>query len=169
MPENSENSLEKVPFMSAIAEARFLTRTLAEPRPAGDSVKAAISRAYSRLVKAAEQLDLDSLSHNRVQDFWRGDTRAKPRGDELTLLAAAAKTARQHQQELERVGRDELFELRSRVARIESLIASAYPDMDRGELATTDGIRAQAKRILGATAGHESIRGFARDLHRRKA
>ena len=42
----------------------------------------------------------------------------------------------------------------------ENLLSAA----DRGELATADGIRAQAKRILGATAGHESIRGFARDL-----
>jgi len=42
----------------------------------------------------------------------------------------------------------------------ETLLSAA----DRGELATADGIRVQAKRILGATAGHESIRGFARDL-----
>ena len=34
----------------------------------------------------------------------------------------------------------------------ENLLSAA----DRGELATADGIRAQAKRILGATAGHES-------------
>jgi hypothetical protein len=42
----------------------------------------------------------------------------------------------------------------------EPLLAAA----DRGELATVDGIRAQAKRILDSPAGRESIRGFARDL-----
>jgi hypothetical protein len=42
----------------------------------------------------------------------------------------------------------------------EPLLAAA----DRGELATVDGIRSQAKRILDSPAGRESIRGFARDL-----
>jgi len=143
MSEKSRNPSEKVAFMSAIAEARFLTRQLAEPRPAGDSVKAAISRAYNRLLKAAdhlrkvEEIEVEDLSHNRVRDFWNGDRRAKPRGDELTILAAAAKTARQHkhQQELERVGRDELRQLRAQVTRIESILLTAYPNVDRRELA----------------------------------
>jgi len=42
----------------------------------------------------------------------------------------------------------------------ETLLAAA----DRGELASADGIRAQAKRILDTTGGHESIRGYARDF-----
>jgi hypothetical protein len=42
----------------------------------------------------------------------------------------------------------------------EPLLAAA----DRGELASADGIRAQARRILDSAAGRESIRGFARDF-----
>jgi hypothetical protein len=42
----------------------------------------------------------------------------------------------------------------------EPLLAAA----DRGELASVDGIRAEAQRLLTSPAGRESIRGFARDL-----
>lgn len=48
---------------SEIAEARNLVRRCAEPRPAGDSVKAAIMRAARRL----------KFGVNRTKDLWYGN------------------------------------------------------------------------------------------------
>jgi hypothetical protein len=50
---------------SSIDEARILIRRCAEPRPAGDLVKAAVRRASRRL----------GLSFSRTRDIWYGDAR----------------------------------------------------------------------------------------------
>jgi hypothetical protein len=52
-------------FPSALEEARFLVRKCAEPRPAADTVKAAIRRSSQRL----------QLSFTRIKDIWYGDAR----------------------------------------------------------------------------------------------
>jgi hypothetical protein len=45
---------------SSLDEARILVQRCAEPRPVGDSAKAAINRAAKRL----------GFSHNRTKDMW---------------------------------------------------------------------------------------------------
>lgn len=50
---------------SSISEAQTLVQRCAEPRPAGDQVKAAIRRASRRL----------GLSFSRTKDLWYGDAR----------------------------------------------------------------------------------------------
>jgi hypothetical protein len=52
-------------FASSIDEAQTLVRRCAEPRPAGDQVKAAVRRASRRL----------GLSFNRTRDIWYGQAR----------------------------------------------------------------------------------------------
>jgi hypothetical protein len=52
-------------YTSSINEAQTLVRRCAEPRPAGDQVKAAIRRASQRL----------NLPFSRVRDIWYGDAR----------------------------------------------------------------------------------------------
>lgn len=52
-------------YASSIDEAQTLVRRCAEPRPAGDLVKAAIRRASSRL----------DLPFSRTRDIWYGDAR----------------------------------------------------------------------------------------------
>lgn len=51
--------------MSSVVEASTLIRRVAEPRPVGDSVKAAIRRAARAL----------GFSFSRAKDIWYGDAR----------------------------------------------------------------------------------------------
>jgi len=52
-------------YASTLEEAQALVRKCAEPRPAGDQVKAAILRASRRL----------GLPFTRTKDLWYGDAR----------------------------------------------------------------------------------------------
>jgi hypothetical protein len=59
------DGLRKPPYASSIEEAQALIRQCAEPRPAGDRVKAAVRRASRRL----------DLPFSRTRDIWYGDAR----------------------------------------------------------------------------------------------
>src|SRR5580704_6141251 len=59
------SKLPKSPRASSINEAQMLVRRCAEPRPAGDQVKAAVRRASQRL----------GIPFSRVRDIWYGDAR----------------------------------------------------------------------------------------------
>ena len=59
------NKLPNSSYISSIDEARTLVRRCAEPRPANDSVKAAIRRASQRL----------EIPFSRTRDIWYGDAR----------------------------------------------------------------------------------------------
>ena len=97
--------------MSALCEARDLIREIAEPRPVGDTSKAAVRRAWRRL---------ETWTFNRVRDVWNADPRIRVRGDELDELrkVAAARRKETHQ----KAAADELSELRARIARLEQLL-----------------------------------------------
>jgi hypothetical protein len=58
-------TLPNSPCASSIDEAQALVRRCAEPRPARDSVKAAIRRASQRL----------EIPFSRTRDIWYGDAR----------------------------------------------------------------------------------------------
>ena len=64
-------------FSSPLAEAQALVRRLAEPVPAGDSTKAAISRSAR---------SLQNWTYNRVRDVWHADARVRIRAEELEEL-----------------------------------------------------------------------------------
>jgi hypothetical protein len=57
------DDLRKPSYASSIEEASALIRQCAEPRPAGDQVKAAVRRASRRL----------ELPFSRTRDIWYGD------------------------------------------------------------------------------------------------
>lgn len=97
----SENSENRGCVMSALIEAGGIVRKLAEPRPVGDSVKAAIRRSARRL---------RGWSISRVKDVWYGDKRICISGDELNELRRAAR------QQEEAKARDEYAELVERLA-----------------------------------------------------
>lgn len=79
------NLNRRVPMPNAaIADMQRIVRLAAEPRPAGDSVKAAIGRA-ARVLK---------IGHRRAYTFWHGydaavraDEADRLRAEELRLLA----------------------------------------------------------------------------------
>jgi hypothetical protein len=61
----SATKLPNSSHASSIEEAQTLVRRCAEPRPAGDQVKAAIRRASRRL----------EIPFSRTRDIWYGDAR----------------------------------------------------------------------------------------------
>lgn len=65
--------------MSAVAEAASLLRQVAEPRPVGDTVKAAINRAARRV----------AIRPSRVEDIWREEAKAI-RAEEMDAIRRAA-------------------------------------------------------------------------------
>jgi hypothetical protein len=69
--------------MSSVGEAATLIRQAAEPRPVGDSVKAAIRRAAMRL----------GFSFSRSKDIWYGDARRIDAGEMDALRGLAARYA----------------------------------------------------------------------------
>jgi hypothetical protein len=69
-------------YASSIDEAQTLVRRCAEPRPAGDQVKAAIRRASRRL----------GLPFTRTRDIWYGDAR-RIDAEEMDRLRHGAENA----------------------------------------------------------------------------
>src|ERR1700737_3261579 len=69
-------------YASSIDEAQTLVRRCAEPRPAGDQVKAAVRRASQRL----------GIPFSRVRDIWYGDAR-RIDAEEMDRLRRGAEKA----------------------------------------------------------------------------
>lgn len=135
--EKSENLPEStVLLMSAVCEASSLMRSIAEPCPAGDSVKAAINRA----ARKASRFMARPMKPGRAEDIWRKEARAI-RAEEMDALRAAAKR--------EKAFRDETSAVEARLARIEAALLSIDPDFHRD---TVDALR-RAGRPLGQSAG----------------
>jgi hypothetical protein len=99
--------------LNARAEAQSLIRSLAEPCPAGDSVKAAMVRAWRKL---------PAWTFNRVIDVWKADPRIAIRAAEMDQLRNAAKKRE------EKAASHELTELRERLSRLERLLVSSDED-----------------------------------------
>ena len=96
--------------MSALVEASTIVRQLADPATAGYCVKAAINSAFNRLRKF-------NWTYNRVRDVWYARDKVSITADELTQLRRAARLAKDEQE-----AGNELSELRSRLARLESIL-----------------------------------------------
>ena len=94
--------------MSAIAEASQLLRIVAEPRPVGDSVKSAITRAARRV----------GFPIARAENIWRQEAR-RIDASEMDRLRAVA------MQKQEATARDQYTELRERIATLEITLAKA--------------------------------------------
>src|ERR1700716_255874 len=69
-------------YASSIDDAQILVRRCAEPRPAGDQVKAAIRRASQRL----------EIPSSRTRDIWYGDAR-RIDAEEMDRLRRGAEKA----------------------------------------------------------------------------
>jgi hypothetical protein len=125
----SGNSTEKsgkrseVFLMSAVAEASHLLRQLAEPRPVGDTIKAAINRAARRV----------KIKVGRVEDIWRQEARAV-RAEEMDAIRRAVMEE----------ARLEYSRLVNRIASIEATLRESDPDFHRPQ---ADALH-EARRIL---------------------
>ena len=118
--------------MSAVAEAAHLIRQVAEPRPVGDSVKSAVSRAAARC-----GFDLE-----RARAIWYATARRIEAGEMDRLRAVV--TGRQAKRE--EAARNERNELADRIAAIEARLASIDEDFYRPA-------RAALRASMGAPVG----------------
>lgn len=114
--------------MNATAEASILVRQIAEPRPVGDSVKAAMGRAHRAL---------RGWTFNRVRDVWHADHRIKISADEMAQLRAAVHAAKEESRD------PEIAELRARIAYTEERLQRIDPSFFAP---TLKAIRATAPR-----------------------
>jgi hypothetical protein len=129
---------EKRADMSAAAllsEASRLIRLVSEPRPAGDSVKAAQARCLRRL---------RSWSANRVKDVWSGDRRIRVRADEVDQLRAL--TAKR---QTDKAALADLQAIKQRIERLERLLVATDPAMHSPSLAAARGQHREVVRALG--------------------
>jgi len=137
LTERSEKRPEKLEAtnMSACAEAASLLRSVAEPRPVGDTVKEAINRAAR----------LTGLRYGRAEDIWRQEARTI-RADEMDRIRRAAEN------KLVREAQHEFVELEQRIKRLEALLVQA-PDLPGPE----DGpVRRLAHPVDRAMGGRSS-------------
>jgi len=116
--------------MSSLAEASALVRRVAEPRPAGDKVKAAIVRAARRL----------GFPVSRTKDLWYRDARRIDAHEMDRLRERAARVEA-------RLAVASLLALRGR-------LAAADADFHRPTLAALD----DALRAMGADVGAVAVR-----------
>lgn len=124
----SEMRTEKseVVSMSAVAEASALLRRIAEPRPVGDSVKAAITRACRRVARHIPS-HWTRWHVGRAEDIWHRQAHGVW-AEELDAIRAAA-DARILQE-----ARNERAALRARLARLEAALRISDEDFHRPEL-----------------------------------
>ncbi len=116
--------------MSSVAEASMLLRRVAEPRPVGDTIKAAITRAARRV----SHFMLQPMTPGRAEDIWRREARAI-RVEEMDAIRKAA--AREVEE-----AKHVLADIDARIARLEALLISD-PDFFGDQVA-------QARKAMGA-------------------
>jgi hypothetical protein len=126
---NDKSSSERK--MSLVAEYQSLVRRVAEPCPAGDSVKAAIGRAARRL----------KWKYTRARAFWYADDRIKASDDEANQLRIITN------KQTGAVGNDVLDRLES-VEQMLRALASRMPQDDEFYRAHAD-LLGDAARQLG--------------------
>lgn len=137
IPESAEfRADDKVRFMSSVAEASHLLRRVAEPRPVGDSIKAAITRAARRC----------GLRPGRAEDLWRCEAR-QVKSEEMDAIRRAA-AIKWHNEEAK--ARNELAELRGRITRLEALLMAGDQDFHSPTIAGAREQARQADRSVGA-------------------
>ncbi|MCJ2009779.1 hypothetical protein [Methylobacterium sp. J-092] len=127
--------------MTTVDQAAVLLQEIAEPRPVGDTVKAAITRA-ARAVSAVLQ---EPMSYGRAEDIWRREARR--------IDAAEMDAIRQAHERRHRALREELRSATALADRLERLAAQAIPMGDLpASLEVRDAAR-QAKRTARALRG----------------
>jgi hypothetical protein len=126
--------------MSAIVEASILIRQVAEPRPVGDSVKAAIVRASRRL----------GFGFSRTKTIWYGEA-FRINAEEMDVLRKAAK--RRH---VEQIARAEASVVLDRMVALRAAMATADADFHKPLLdALDESIRAMGGSVCAVDLREE--------------
>lgn len=138
--EGSEKSSE-ARRMTTVQQASLLLQQIAEPRPVGDTVKAAITRA-ARAVSAVMK---EPMRYGRCEDIWRGEARR--------IDAAEMDAIREAYERRNRSLREELREASLLADRLERLAAQALPMDDLPASLEVRETARQAKRTARALRG----------------
>lgn len=130
LEKSSKNS--GISFVSAVAEAAFRLRRIAEPRPVGDRVKAAIDRAAKRV----------GLPIQRVEHLWYGEARLV-KSEEMDAIRRAdeARLAKENN------AREQAAELGALFAGVAERLRTTDPDFYRNDIASL----VDAAGLLGAS------------------
>lgn len=120
-----------ISFVSAVAEAAFRLRRIAEPRPVGDRIKPAIERAAKRA----------GLPTQRVENLWYGEARVV-KAEEMDAIRRADEA----RQAKEQSAREQAAELGALFAGIAERLRQVDPDFHSQNV--TDLL--DAARLLGA-------------------
>lgn len=81
--------------MTTIDEASSLLRAIAEPRPIGDTIKTAITRAARRVTPFLPE----PMSYGRAEDLWRREARRVDAYELDAIRSAKAKRDADHRAE----------------------------------------------------------------------
>ncbi|SNS36634.1 hypothetical protein SAMN05216374_0996 [Tardiphaga sp. OK246] len=112
MSEKSEKSSEAMGEL-LLAEASDLLRQVAGDRRADESMKAVLRRVGR---------DVKDWTASRIKDVWYRDPRVRIRANEVEYLRALVSERQEPKAEV-----DELVTLRTRIDRLESLLAATAP------------------------------------------
>ena len=139
---SAKSSNKEVFLMSAVAEASTLLRSVAEPCPAGDSVKSAINRAAKRVARFIPPHWASRWHVGRAEDIWRQEARGVW-AEEMDAIrrAADAKVAQE--------ARNEYRQITARIARLEAALRLSDEEFHRSNV---DGLRQSA----GLAGGEDS-------------
>lgn len=129
-PWEGDENIPNLLGSGGIKAAAVGLQELAEPFHRGDRIKAAIERA----ARAA------GLSYWRGFDIWYGKARRIERFESDAIAAALDKKRRE-------AARNELHELRTRLARLESMLVQIDPDFHRETIVKTG---EQIRPMVGA-------------------
>lgn len=153
MQENLSEASEKRPEgnrMTTFDEAAHRMREIAEPRPVGDSVKAAIDRV-ARAVSAFLP-NREPMSYGRAEDIWRREARRIEAHEMDAIRAAHAARARSLRAEARAAGA-----LADRLARLAAVAVDPATIADADALRRTADEARQAafalRRLADAEAG----------------
>lgn len=147
--ERSEKSSEGC-RMTTVQQASLLLQQIAEPRPVGDTVKAAITRA-ARAVSAVMK---EPMQYGRCEDLWRCEARR--------VDAAEMDAIREAHERRNRSFREELRQAQLLADRLERLAAQALPMDDLPaslEVRQTARQAQRTARALRSMAEAGSVRG----------
>jgi hypothetical protein len=106
-------------------DATEALKELAEPRPAGDPVKAAVERAARRV---RSHLQTAEFIYSRAYEIWYGRAR-RIEPFEAEAITAALQQKREHD------ARNELHDLKLRIAKLEARLAAGDTDFYRPRVA----------------------------------
>lgn len=126
-------SNKEVFLMSAVAEAAALLRCVAEPRPVGDSVKAAINRAATRVARFIPPHWSDRWHAGRAEDIWRQEARGVWAEEMDAIRRAADERAAQE-------ARNEHRDTLARIARLEAVLRIQDEDFHSPDIGALRGM-----------------------------